>query len=101
MKATAALEEALQTFQSRWHGLLAQKKQDGEEMDVSNEIIAGNLDVFRLKGLLSTGFDELEALKEELSKTREGLDLTSLQLQNQLYEKSYYEKEIEACYNFK
>eukprot|EP00884_Botryococcus_braunii_P005394 jgi/Botrbrau1/14856/Bobra.0326s0007.1 len=101
MKAAEALDDALRSFQTRWLDLLTRKKQNEKDDEFSADVLAGNLDILRLKGLLRTGFDELENLREGLSNIRAGIDLTSLQLQNQLYEKNYYEKEIEACYKFK
>lgn len=43
---------------------------------------------------------QVEQLREETSVYRRDLDQSNLQLQNLLYEKQYYEKEIQACRSF-
>lgn len=43
----------------------------------------------------------LETLREETSAAKTELDSLNLVLQNLLYEKTHYEKEIRACQDFK
>lgn len=95
------LEEALVAFQERWIDLLAKKKSAGPETDFKDDVELGDLDIIHIRRLLHAGFNELEGLREGLASTRGGIDLIGLQLQNELYIKNYYEKEINACHNFK
>ncbi|GAX73452.1 hypothetical protein CEUSTIGMA_g904.t1 [Chlamydomonas eustigma] len=60
----------------------------------------GLLSILRLKAANKSLAHATEELKEETSKSKGSLEAADLHLQNLLYEKQYYEKEINACRSF-
>jgi THO complex subunit 5 len=68
--------------------------------NVKNRTSDGLLSILRLKAANKSLAHATEDLKEETSKSKGSLEAADLQLQNLLYEKQYYEKEINACRSF-
>ena len=55
----------------------------------------------RLRAAARHQIEEGEALKAKTAESKAEVDLSSLQLQNLLYEKNYYKKEIASCQSFR
>mmetsp|Transcript_8505 Transcript_8505/g.24395 ORF Transcript_8505/g.24395 Transcript_8505/m.24395 type:complete len:434 (-) Transcript_8505:766-2067(-) len=61
----------------------------------------GKLLLMEMKDSNRRQCQDIEGLREETATAKANLDSLNLVLQNLLYEKSYYEKEIRACQDFK
>lgn len=80
---------------------LLQLKHDGAPPDWQSALAAGALRILDLKRAHRNLCDSTEALRDDTSLAKTLLDQSSLQLQNLLYEKQHYEKEISSCRAFK
>ena len=78
--------------------LLAIKLDDGVPDEPA--LAAGVLKLLELKQAHRALCESTEALREETALAKAGLDQSSLQLQNLLYERGHYDREIRDCRDF-
>lgn len=60
----------------------------------------GSLAVISLKRLNRELFEDVEAKRQRTTDAKQLMEKTNLQLENLLYEKNHYEKEIHSCRSF-
>jgi len=73
----------------------------GDLSQVKENSTLGSIKILELKEIHRMLCEDTEALGEGTVEAKIHLDQSSLQLQNLLYEKHHYEKEIEACTSFR
>eukprot|EP00798_Chlamydomonas_sp_ICE-L_P014840 gene14840-20894_t len=88
---------------------LAKLRQIAEEIakssrssyDISKPTAEGLMQILKLKNAFKNLAKSADGLKEDTSQGKMQLEQAGLQLQNLLYEKQYYDKEIRGCMNTK
>ena len=77
---------------------LLQARRDGAlPADVQGVFSAGAVRILGLKAAHRQLCENTDALREAAGEAKSQLDQSSLQLQNLLYERQHYEKEISSC----
>jgi THO complex subunit 5 len=82
-------------------GELLAARGDAAAGDLSGFLAAGAVKIVELREAHRAVCEEGEALREASAGAKAQLDAASLHLQNLLYEKHHYEKEIRACRAFR
>lgn len=82
-------------------GLLAAATDGAEANSLQDACQAGKLLLMEMKEANRTQCERMEALREDTAESKGELEALNLKLQNLLYEKSYYQKEIATCEDFK
>eukprot|EP00873_Tetraselmis_striata_P041801 jgi/Tetstr1/462065/TSEL_007135.t1 len=72
-----------------------------DEAELASACQSGKLLLMEMKEANRETCEEMEGLREQTASSKSELDSLNLVLQNLLYEKSYYQKEIAACEDFK
>lgn len=78
------------------------KSKSGGDADAIHDLsTSGAVQILELKETHRRLCENNESLRESTSDSKVQLDQTTLQLQNLLYEKHHYEKEIRSCTSFR
>lgn len=88
-------------MQDTFLSLLARKTAGKSGSDLKEGVAEGTRLILEVKNLLRSTFNSLEELREGTADAKIRLDHANLQLQNHLYERNYYAKEIKTCHSFK
>jgi THO complex subunit 5 len=82
---------------------LATLKRQGhnDQASVQDLALKGQLQLLAVKEAHKRKCLQVEDMKEETARAKQSLEASDLALQNLLYEKQYYEKEIFTCRSFK
>ena len=95
------VEEACTDIQEKLKRILKTKQDGGGAEELKPLLRDAALELVRLKMAAHAKVDEYEQQKEATAKSKALADESNLRLQNLLYEKNYYNKEIAACLAFK
>ena len=77
---------------------LVQARRDGDlPADIQGVFAAGAVRILELKAAHRQLCESTDELREAAAEAKSQLDQSSLQLQNLLYERQHYEKEIASC----
>eukprot|EP00899_Mesostigma_viride_P004832 jgi/Mesvir1/1434/Mv14429-RA.1 len=79
--------------------LVASREAQGSQSEKT--VQEGTLLLLGLKDLNREAYTLVDDVKTETNNSKQALDQTNLQLQNKLYEKHHYMKEIQACQSFR
>jgi THO complex subunit 5 len=94
------METSVSTLKLLVQQLLDQADEASDGADVSGVARAAFITVLGLREEHKRRCLDTEALKEQTNTSKTQLDQSSMQLQNLLYEKQHYAKEIQSCRNF-
>jgi hypothetical protein len=91
----------ISTMQDILVSLLTRRKAGEPGANLKEGVVESTRLILEVKNLLRSTFNDLEDLREGTADAKTRLDRANLQLQNQLYERNYYAKEIKSCHSFK
>jgi hypothetical protein len=95
------MEESCMTIQETLKEIL-KVKQDGGGSDKLKPLLKdAALELVRLRLAAKAKVEQIEEQKAITAESKAHVNVSNLRLQNLLYEKNYYNKEIAACLAFK
>jgi len=95
------MEESCTNIQVMFKEILKVKQEGGGAEKFKSLLRDAALELVRLKLAAKSKVDEIEQQKAATAESKAQADESNLRLQNLLYEKNYYNKEIAACLAFK
>ncbi len=91
------MHEALADLKKAAEGIVGAKRKGQDLTQLTRD---GLLQILRVKDASKRVCTRVEAAKEATAVSKQGLEAADSVLQNLLYEKNYYTKEIHACRSF-
>lgn len=77
------------------------KKEGASKLELKRLLTQAAVEIVKLRQNAREQVDAVEESKAVTAESKHEVDQSNLQLQNLLYEKNYYNKEIASCQNFK
>ncbi len=100
-RKVAVMEESYSNMQEMFKEILKIQKEGGGAENFKPVLKKAALELVRLKLAAKAQVDAIEQQKTATAESKAHLDESNLRLQNLLYEKNYYSKEIATCLTYK
>lgn len=95
------MENRCTSLLARLCDVVEAKRSGVEKADLKTLLSQTAVQIVKLRQAAKQQVEDVEQHKSDTAQSRAEVDVSNLQLQNLLYEKNYYTKEIATCKNFR
>ena len=94
------MEQVCSDAMAQLREIVAAKARGAERTELKELLAHTAIQLIKLRQAAKAQVEEVETFKANTTQCKSDVEISSLQLQNLLYEKNYYLKEIASCRNF-
>lgn len=94
------MEQECFTILSQLESVIGAKASNNDRLELSELLTRTATNLIKLRQAAKNQVEEVERRKTQTAQSKSDVEVSNLQLQNLLYEKNYYTKEIATCRSF-